>query len=158
MNYRLATPGDAALLGELNHQLIQDEGHCNTMSVHELTERMRSWITSDYRAILFERDSKIAAYALYREEVEWVYLRQFFVQRTLRRSGVGRHCIEILFSDVWPQNKRITVDVLSQNSDGISFWRSVGFSDYCLTLEIQLNLKSRKAEPVRPPNAATRRG
>jgi predicted acetyltransferase len=68
------------------------------------------------------------------------------VQRTLRRSGVGRQCIEILFSEVWPQNKRITVDVLSQNSDGISFWRSVGFSDYCLTLEIYPDLNSRKAE------------
>jgi GNAT superfamily N-acetyltransferase len=67
---------------------------------------MRKWITSDYRAILFEQDFPIAAYALYREEKELIYLRQFFVQRTLRRSGVGRQCMEILFSEVWPQNKR----------------------------------------------------
>lgn len=146
MKHRLATPDDAVLLGELNHQLIRDEGHRNPMSAHELGERMQRWIISEYRAILFERDSKIAAYALYREEDELVYLRQFFVQRTLRRSGVGKTCMEILFSEVWPQNKRINVDVLSQNRGGISFWRSVGFSDYCLTLEICPNLEKSKPD------------
>jgi GNAT superfamily N-acetyltransferase len=148
MNHRPATSDDAFLLGELNHQLIQDEGHRNPMSVPELGERMRKWIVSDYRAILFEQDSSIAAYALYREETELVYLRQFFVQRALRRSGVGRQCMEILFSEVLPLDKRITVDVLTQNSEGVSFWRSLGFSDYCLTLEIYPNLKTQKPNRV----------
>ena len=152
MHHRLATSDDAFLLGELNHQLIQDEGHRNSMSVAELGERMRKWIVSDYRAIFFEQDSRIAAYALYREEAELVYLRQFFVQRGLRRSGVGRQCMEILFSEVFPLDKRITVDVLTQNSAGISFWRSLGFSDYCLTLEIYPNLKTQEAEQAASSN------
>lgn len=152
MHHRLAISDDAPFLGELNHQLIQDEGHRNPMSAHELRERMRKWIESDYRAILFEQNSKIVAYALYREEKELVYLRQFFVQRAFRRSGVGRQCIEILFSEVWPQDKRITVDVLSQNSGGISFWRSVGFSDYCLTMDICPNLERQTPNKSRHSN------
>jgi len=144
MHYRVATVNDAPLLAELNHQLIHDEGHRNPMSVPELADRMRDWIISDYSAILFESDSDVVAYALYREEKESLYLRQFFVRRELRRSGIGRQCIDILFSEIWPQDKRISVDVLTQNTGGISFWRSVGFSDYCLTLEIYPNLKTKK--------------
>ena len=84
---------------------------------------------------IFEDDSGILAYALYREKEDHVYLRQFFVQRYQRRNGVGRQCIKILCSEIWPKDKRITVDVLCHNQAGIPFWRAVGFSDYCLTLE-----------------------
>ena len=106
------------------------------MSPQELAGRMREWLSSEYRAVLFEQDSLPVAYALFREEPDMLYLRQFFVHRESRRSGIGSHCMEILFSKIFPRNKRITVDVLSQNPAAISFWRSVGFSDYCLTLEI----------------------
>ena len=68
MPHRLATIDDIGLLAELNRQLIQDEGHRNPMSVHELGERMRNRVESDYQAIVFERDSEVLAYALIREE------------------------------------------------------------------------------------------
>ena len=91
----------------------------------------KSW----HRASIFEGDSGVLAYALYREEEDHLYLRQFFVQRHRRKSGIGRQCIKTLFSDIWPKNKRITVDVLCHNQPAIAFWRAVGFTDYCLTLE-----------------------
>jgi GNAT superfamily N-acetyltransferase len=144
MHHRFATPEDAALLGALNHQLIQDEGHRNPMSIPELETRMREWIASDYRVVLFEQDSTVVAYALYREEEKLLYLRQFLVQRSLRRRGIGKQGMKLLFSEVWPRNKRITVDVLIQNPDGISFWRSLGFADYCLTLEIHPDLERKE--------------
>jgi ribosomal protein S18 acetylase RimI-like enzyme len=142
MRHRLATPEDGEILAELNHQLIQDEGHRNPMTIPELAERMRGWLIADYRASIFEDDSGILAYALYREEKEYVHLRQLFVQRLKRRSGIGRQCMSILFSETWPQNKRITVDVLCQNLAAISFWRKVGFTDYSLSLEIYPDLKT----------------
>ena len=40
--------------------------------------------------------------ALYREEKDLLYLRQFFVQRDMRRAGVDRQCMKILFEEVWP--------------------------------------------------------
>ena len=136
MTYRAATLADCALLAELNHQLIHDEGHRNPMSVPELEQRMKRWLSEDYAAILFERDSEIVAYALFREQPDEIYLRHLFVFRNRRRAGIGRNAVEILRSRVWPANKRLTVSVLTSNTGALAFWRAVGYSDYCLTLEI----------------------
>jgi|HubBroStandDraft_6_1064221.scaffolds.fasta_scaffold33547_2 predicted acetyltransferase len=135
MRHRFASSTDTQILGELNHQLICDEGHRNRMSIPELVTRIEKWLASGYRASIFEDDSGVLAYALYREEEDHLYLRQFFVQRHQRRNGVGRQCIQTLVTEFWPQDKRITVNVLCRNHAGTAFWRSVGFSDYCLTLE-----------------------
>jgi predicted acetyltransferase len=94
---------------------------------------MFTWLSEEYKAVIFET-TEIAAYALYLEHSDHIYLRQLFVQRHLRRNGIGRQAIQILFSHIWPA-KRVTVDVLSDNRNGIDFWRSIGFSDYCITLE-----------------------
>lgn len=134
---RRAGESDIALLGELNHQLIRDEGHRNPMTVAQLQERMRGWLVKDYTAILFENGGRVVAYALYREEPESIYLRQLFVQRDCRRQGYGKQALHILRTEIWPAQKRITLDVLTANSAAIAFYRSLGFSDYCLTLEIQ---------------------
>jgi ribosomal protein S18 acetylase RimI-like enzyme len=143
MRHRTATSVDAMILGELNHQLIQDEGHRNSMTIPELQKRMRDWLDGEYQASIFEDNSGVMAYALYRMEKDFLYLRQFFVQRHKRRVGIGRKCMGILFSEVWPQDKRIVVEVLCLNESGISFWRSVGFADYSLSLEIYPNLKTK---------------
>src|SRR5262245_41538269 len=50
MTFRAATLEDCPRLADLNHQLIQDEGHRNPMTVPELEQRMRDWISSEYRA------------------------------------------------------------------------------------------------------------
>jgi GNAT superfamily N-acetyltransferase len=142
LHHRLATREDIEVLAELNHQLIQDEGHRNPMTVVELAERMRGWLATDYRASIFADDSGVLAYALYREEKEQVYLRQLFVQRDRRRTGIGRRCMRLLLSEIWPNHKRVTVDVLCQNSAGIAFWRNVGFTDYSLSLEIYPDVKT----------------
>ncbi len=106
------------------------------MGLAELTSRLRGWLIGEYQAVIFEEVDDIVAYALYKEESDRIHLRQFFVQRDKRRSGRGRQCIGLLRSEVWPSNKRVTVDVLCHNKEGTKFWRAVGFSEYCLTLEI----------------------
>jgi predicted acetyltransferase len=136
MTYRLATSADCALLAELNHQLIRDEGHRNPMTVPQLEERMRGWLASEYKAVFFEEDGEVVAYGLYRERTEEIYLRQLFVARNHRRRGIGRKAFEILRSEIWPQNKRLTVEVLVSNAGAVAFWRAVGCRDYALTLEI----------------------
>jgi predicted acetyltransferase len=136
MKFRRATLDDCALLAELNHQLIRDEGHRNKMTVPELEQRMKGWLASEYTAVLFEEDGEVVAYALYREQAQEIYLRQLFVVRNRRRRGLGRTAFEILRSKIWPKNKRLTVDVLVQNTGAVAFWRSVGCEDFCLTLEI----------------------
>ena len=136
MTFRLASLADCAHLAELNYQLIRDEGHRNRMTVPELEQRMRACLSNEYRAVLFEKDGEVVGYSLFREQPEEIYLRQFFVVRGHRSQGVGRRAIEFLRSQVWPRTKRLTVDVLVSNERAIAFWRSVGYTDYCLTLEI----------------------
>lgn len=106
------------------------------MTVPELEQRMRSWLQSEYTAILFEDESETVAYALYREQADDIYLRQLFVTRNRRRQGIGRQAIEILRHQIWPRQKRLTVEVLVKNTAALAFWRTVGYQDYSLALEI----------------------
>ena len=127
---------DCQRLAEFNHQLIRDEGHRNRMTVPELEQRMRGWIGGEYRAVVYEEGGEIVAYALFREQAEEIYLRQLFVVRHRRSQGIGHRAVEILRSQVWPKTKRLTVEVLVANKRAVSFWRSVGYADYALSLEI----------------------
>ena len=136
MTFWFATADDCPLLAELNRQLIQDEGHRSRVRVAELERRMRDWLAGDYRAVLFEERSEVVAYALFRELPDEVYLRQLFVVRHRRREGIGRRAVDTLRTEVWPKDKRLTVEVLVANERGVAFWRSVGYADYALTLEI----------------------
>jgi predicted acetyltransferase len=136
VTYRFATARDCPLLGELNHQLIQDEGHRNPMSVAELEERMRTWLDREYIAVLFENAEGMFGYALFRSEPNEIYLRQLFIARHLRRKGFGRAAINLLRTQIWPPDRRLVLDVLVENHAAIAFWHSVGYSDYALTMEI----------------------
>jgi GNAT superfamily N-acetyltransferase len=135
--HRPATPADCALLAEMNQQLIVDEGHRNRMTLPELEARMRGWLADDYAATIFDRDSHVVGYALWRQEPESVYLRQFFVTRAHRREGIGRQAIQILTDEVWPRGERVRVEVLVENHAGHAFWQAVGFNDYSTTLEME---------------------
>jgi GNAT superfamily N-acetyltransferase len=135
MKFHYATLNDCPLLAELNHQLIQDEGHRNPMTAPELEQRMRHWLSTEYTAVLFEKGVSILAYALFREEPAQIYLRQLFVTRENRRQGIGTRVMEILVTQIWPENKRLTVSVLVSNTAAMGFWHAIGFQDYSLTLE-----------------------
>jgi GNAT superfamily N-acetyltransferase len=139
MTFRAATLDDCPQLAELNHQLIQDEGYRNQMTVPELEQRMRAWISGEYRGIIYEDGGEVVAYALYREQPEEIYLRQLFVVRHRRSQGIGRKAVEILRSQVWPKTRRLTVEVLVANKRAVRFWRSIGYADYSLLLEIPPN-------------------
>jgi ribosomal protein S18 acetylase RimI-like enzyme len=133
--YRFATSTDCATLASMNQQLIRDEGHRNRMTAVELEERMRAWLASDYRAVIFERDGEPVGYALFRNEPDYVYLRQFYVRQECRRRGIGRAAIEWLAANICESGARIRIEVLTGNPAGIAFWRACGFQDYALTME-----------------------
>jgi len=136
VTFRAATLDDCARLAELNHQLIRDEGHRNPMKVPQLEERMRAWLAGEYRAVIYEDGGEVVAYALFRESADEIYLRQLFVVRHRREQGIGHRAVEILRSEIWPKDKRLTVEVLTANKRAVKFWRSVGYADYALRLEI----------------------
>src|SRR5712672_832939 len=135
VRYRAATSLDAGILAPMNAQLIRDEGHRNPMTMPQLTERMSEWLKNEYGAVLFELEGKTIGYALYRVEPEHIYLRQLFVQPEMRRQGIARRALEWLGRNAWHVRARVRIDVLVGNQTGIEFWRSVGFMDYCFTME-----------------------
>lgn len=134
---RIANDADAAQLAAMNQQLVRDESHRNSMSRAELEERMRNWLVKEYQASIFTVDGATAGYALYKHEQDWTYLRQFFILPELRRQGLGRAAMRWLVQNAWRNVRRIRLDVLVGNTAGISFWRSVGFHDYCITMEME---------------------
>ncbi len=52
------------------------------------------------------------------------------------REGLGRRVIVVLRSEVWPKDKRLTVEDLASNERGVASWRAVDYSDYSLKIEI----------------------
>ena len=138
MHMRFASQADVALLARLNHELIADEGGDNVQSIPQLAERMTEWLEGRYQGVLFETSEREPlAYALFRDEGESIFLRQFFVTRPHRHAGVGRTAMRQLLTEVFAPGKRVVVEVLSKNERGIAFWHALGFSDYFLTLELR---------------------
>src|SRR5262245_22758387 len=84
---RVATVADAAVLAEMNHRLIRDEGHRSRMTVPQLRDRMDEWLRAEYAAVVVELDDAAVGYALYRRDPEYVYLRQLYVEPEYRRRG-----------------------------------------------------------------------
>ncbi len=137
LTWHEATDADVGLLADWNLQLIRDEQHRNPMNVEQLAERMRNWLrTGEYRAIVFSAGDEPVCHAVFKQEPELIHVRQFFVRRDRRRLGIGRGAVAILKQQIWPRGVRLTVDVLCHNPGGVAFWRSVGYRDYNLTLEI----------------------
>jgi GNAT superfamily N-acetyltransferase len=137
MGFRTATQADVRWPASVNHQLIRDEGHSNPMNEPQLAERMAAWLKGEYDVIIFARDGTDVGYVVYRSETNGVYLRQLFVCRGCRRQGIGREAIAWLKSHRWMHAPRIRADVLVNNHAAHAFWRSVGFSDYCMTMEMK---------------------
>ncbi|WP_070963767.1 GNAT family N-acetyltransferase [Vibrio sonorensis] len=119
----------------MNQQLIIDEGHRNTMSSTELEHRMSGWLATDYQAAVFYDKKNIAGYCLWKEEVQHIYIRQFFICRSYRQTGIGKTAFNTVKSTYW-NNKRLRLDVLVTNHRAKLFWQSVGFKDYCTTMEM----------------------
>jgi GNAT superfamily N-acetyltransferase len=139
LTYRFALPCDAPVLAQLNLELIRDEGHRNPMNLAQLTERMAAWLEAEYQAVLFEdataEPPDVVGYALFRREPDFVYLRQLFVARARRRQGIGRAALDWLWQHAWADAERLRIDVLVGNAGARAFWKSVGFADYCFTME-----------------------
>jgi GNAT superfamily N-acetyltransferase len=136
LTVRFARRDECGLLAQFNAQLIRDERHENAMSVAELAERMREWLADDYRACLFETKAGPTGYALFRDLPECVHLRHFFIVAEFRGIGLGRRAFERLRAEFFPAEKRVLVEVLAWNAPGLKFWKSLGFGERYLGLQL----------------------
>jgi GNAT superfamily N-acetyltransferase len=136
LKFRFAEQQDVKLLAEMNQQLILDEKHRNKMILEELEKRMSGFLKTEYTAVIASCGENDIGYALYRRDPDWIYLRQLFVGKGMRRKGIGRALVEWLKGNEWRNAERIRVEVLAGNSEGISFWKALGFKEYCITMEM----------------------
>ena len=147
MQYRLATLDDVPLLSAMNRQLVEDEQHRNRFKSDAwFEERMRGFLTTGgYTAVLFQVEGQTVAYALYvdhPDHSDTIYLRQIFVDRAWRRRGIGREAMRILKEEIWPPDKRLTVEVLVGNRAARAFYQAVGYREYSIELEIAVTDRS----------------
>jgi len=126
MTFRHATSADYALLADLNHQLIRDEGHRNRMTVPELDQRMRGWLSSEYAAAIFEDGKEVVAYALYREQAEESICGSSSSCATGGGKASAVRLRDSAYQSLGPA-EAAHGDVLVQNAAAIAFWRAVGY-------------------------------
>lgn len=116
---------DISSLALMNKHLIEDEGSDNPMSVEELEDRMRGFLSSDYNAYFFVEDEITIGYALIKHTSSPLYLRQFYIGREYRRKHYGKQVFYMLLDFL--NTNEIDVDVLTDNEIGLKFWRNFGF-------------------------------
>ncbi len=137
MDHRPANESDLDLLAIWNKQLIEDEGHDNSMTVTQLRERMSDWLKGDYRVVVFSSTSTPSAYAIFQDRDDHIYLRQFFVDRAQRRCGIGKEALVILKNCILPHTKSVRLEVMAWNENGLAFWKASGFSPRYIGMEFK---------------------
>ncbi len=127
MNIRKCGIEDIETLAILNKQLIDDEKSDNPMSVAELAERMKGFLSAEYSAYFFEEGDSVLGYALVKTDCAPLYLRQFFIARQHRRKRLGTEAFHALMNFLGAGT--IDIEVLAWNEAGKRFWESCGFSE-----------------------------
>ena len=123
---------DVPRLAAMNKCLIDDEKSSNPMNTGELEKRMEEFILGDYDAYFFRDNGTVIGYALVRRSPKPVYLRQFFIDRNCRRKHLGKEAFAELMNVL--QADEISIDVLPWNKAGVLFWKSLGFSETCISM------------------------
>lgn len=141
IHLRPATKDDAAILADMNQQLILDEGSSNGMSLEDLEQRMTKWLSANREGVIVERGDDIIGYMLFwRVEDEFypykdsIYIRQFFIQPSFRRRGIGQVAFDRIVEEFVDEGVALTLDVLESNPEGKAFWAKLGFVEYHTTM------------------------
>lgn len=127
MEIKKCTLKDASNLALLNKQLIEDEKSSNAMSIEQLTERMITFLQTEYDAYYFIVKNNIIGYALVKNACEPLYLRQFLIDRKYRKNHYGTEAFNLLLE--YLKVKCIDLEVLPWNEVGYAFWENCGFKE-----------------------------
>jgi ribosomal protein S18 acetylase RimI-like enzyme len=129
-----ATLDDIDSLAILNKFLIEDEKHPNPMNIEQLAQRMSGWLQGEYQSYLVKVEGRIAAYCLYRDDGQYYYLRQLYVDRNFRRQGIATQLLDWMYANIWA-DKKVRLDVLIHNHNAILFYEKYGFKIEVLRME-----------------------
>lgn len=134
MILKKCTTDDLLRLAAMNKRLIEDEKSSNPMTLKELEDRMEGFITGEYNAFFFEEEGQIVGYALVRHTSDPLYLRQFYIEREQRRRHYGKQAFKLLMDHL--DTDVIDIDVLPWNEAGLCFWKSLGFTETCISMRL----------------------
>ena len=95
---------------------------------------MGEWLHGEYACYLGTEDGSTIAYCLFRDDGEYYYMRQLFVERTRRRKGIATQFLDWMYQNVWT-DKKVRLDVLSHNEEAIAFYKAYGFQIGCMRME-----------------------
>ena len=135
---RKADPADVALLAQMNHRLVTDQGSVSTYSLQKFAQRFEEWLrTGEWQVDVVVEKEQIVGYAVYQERRDYycedkkvTYLRQFYIDRQYRGKGVGREALMTLVRTRFPKDMEVAVDVVASNPGGREYWSKMGFSPY----------------------------
>ncbi|MEO0596612.1 MAG: GNAT family N-acetyltransferase, partial [Chloroflexota bacterium] len=92
-------------------------------------------------AIVVQRGTEVIGYMIFlRRNDEYypyrdsIYIRQFFIQPSYRRRGIGQVVFDRIVNGYFPNDVALTLDVLESNNEAKAFWEKLGFSDYHTTM------------------------
>lgn len=140
---RQATEDDVTELATLNKRLVVDQGSRNPYTISEYEDRFRDWLRGDEWNVDIFADSEgvTLGYSVhtvqqdyYYPDQEVIYLRQFYIDRPMRRRGIGTAAYELLAKERFG-NREVAVDVLATNPDGQKFWAHIGFTPYFTSMK-----------------------
>ena len=140
---RQAIEDDVTELATLNKRLVIDQGSRNPYTASEYENRFRDWLRGDEWSVDIFADSEgvTLGYAVhtvqqdyYYPDQEVVYLRQFYIDRPMRRRGIGTAAYELLAKERFG-DREVAVDVLATNPDGQKFWAHIGFTPYFTSMK-----------------------
>ena len=147
---RAAQLSDLPQLSKMNSDLVDDQGSENPFSLTEYEDRFREWLdTNIWTVDVFLHDEQVIGYSVYQERADYydpneagIYIRQYYIERSHRRLGLGKAAFQILIDTRFPKDvQSIALDVMATNSAGQNFWRQMGFNEYFVSMKKELEQK-----------------
>jgi GNAT superfamily N-acetyltransferase len=137
LQVRRATHNDVPVLARWEHALAQEENEREALTLPQREARLREWMASaQCIAHVFEQAKAPAGFVIWGSHgPREIFVRQFYVQPSSRRQGVGRAAVATMRANVWPRDARVSLRVLVGSAAYLAFWRACGFSDFSITLE-----------------------
>ena len=141
---RAAQLSDLPQLAKMNSCLVDDQGSENPFSLKEYEDRFREWLdTNIWTVDVFLHDGQVMGYSVYQERTDYydpkeavIYIRQYYIERSHRRLGMGKAAFQILIDTRFPKHvQSIALDVMATNSAGQNFWKKMGFNEYFISMK-----------------------
>lgn len=139
---RAHEPRDFPLLGRMNRQSLDDQGHRNAMTAEQLEERFALFAEQCWSIDLFVLEDEVIGYALHRYEADplepsgqRIHLRGYYIVKDRRLTDAPRLAFQALVKERYRPGERIYLEAIENNPGGKLFWARNGFTPFSTIME-----------------------